>query len=190
MRIEETIAEVARRSAKAKFITPPTVGDCYFRARLDLPDEFDESGNLFAPVRCSGWSDPSFGHKVCDIPPGGWFGPALEVWVQDLMPNGMKGLVVKVPLPANDTAAGDDAPLDVWVNICCEEVQFATQEFRMGPAPLGFESAIARSADWPALSDSPSEALLYHLQNSMVGFTETPVIVHMSRRRQTFLCGR
>ena len=111
---------------------------------------------------CSAWSAPSFGNKVCTIAPGGWFGPVLEVMVQD---RGMKGLVAKVPMISEHyqgTETGDGSPLDqdVWVNICCEDVQFATQEFRMGPD----DSASASSADWPTLSELPSEALLYHLQ--------------------------
>ena len=86
------------------------------------------------------------------------------------MPRGMKGLVVKVPMITDHIGpvAGDRTPLehDVWVNICCEEVQFATQEFRMGPEP----AASASSADRPALSDALSEALLYHLQHSGTGY--------------------
>ena len=89
--LSDVEAEIARRSAKAKFVTPPTVQGCYFRAREDMPTRPGEiPQNL-----CSASSAPSFGNKVCTIAPGGWFGPVLEVMVQD---RGIKGLVVKVQM--------------------------------------------------------------------------------------------
>ena len=153
-------AEILRRSNRARFVVPPTIQGCFFRARDDVP-YWPDTENVEA--RCAAWTAPCFGQYVCTIPPGGWFGPVLEVFVQDQMPRQMRGLCVRVPIMAE---FGYPLALtsDVWVNICCEEVQFARQEFRMGGPAQDDNPASGSSAEqWKALTDSPSLALLYHI---------------------------
>ena len=74
------------------------------------------------------------------------------------MPDNKRGLCVRVP----SQHASLEESSDVWVNICCEEVQFALQEVR-APVPHASESSAPQN--WP----SPSAAMLHALGQSMTG---------------------